>query len=124
LGRYHTRDELKDEDDRAGEEERRDQTEADQERVDARVVRKSRADAHDLGVTPVDEETVVHFGPPVQAISEVAVLTNSIAVTNAAAKAVAVSRLAEKVANMSLVPFVCSGPQLGHGTLNAGTVPI
>jgi hypothetical protein len=46
--------------------------------------------------------------PPVQAISEVAVLTSSIAVTKAPAKAVAAWRLAEKVAVIfwSLFVFV------------------
>jgi hypothetical protein len=38
------------------------------------------------------------LGPPVQAISEVAELMNSMAVMKAAAKAVALWRLAEKVA--------------------------
>jgi hypothetical protein len=41
---------------------------------------------------------------------EVAVLTHSKAVMNAAAKAVAVSRLAEKVANIGLVPFFILAP--------------
>ena len=51
-------------------------------------------------------------------------LTNSIAVMKAAAKAVAVSRLAEKVAIIVWSLFFCPGPLLSHGTFNAGTVPI
>ena len=45
-----------------------------------------------------------------QAMSEVAVLTRSIAVMKAPARAVAVSRLAEKVANIVLVPFFFGPP--------------
>lgn len=55
-------------------------------------------------------------------MSDVALLTRSIAAMNAPAKAAAVSRLAEKVANIVLVPFFF-GPPMGHATLNAGTVP-
>jgi hypothetical protein len=46
-------------------------------------------------------------------MSEVALLTHSIAVRKAAAKAVAVSRLAAKVANIVVVPFLWSSPSLG-----------
>lgn len=41
----------------------------------------------------------------------------------APARAVAVSRLAEKVANIVLVPFFFR-PPMGHGNIYAGTVPI
>ena len=56
-------------------------------------------------------------------MTDVALLTNSIAVMKAAARAVAVSRLAEKVANIGLVPFAFRPPPWGHGPINAGTVP-
>jgi len=54
---------------------------------------------------------------------EVALLTQSIALMKAKARAVAVSRLAEKVANIVWSLFYPSGPPLGHGPINAGTVP-
>ena len=56
-------------------------------------------------------------------MSEVAVLTNSMAVMKAPARAVAVSRLAEKVANIVWSLFCFIGPLLGHGFNYAGTVP-
>jgi hypothetical protein len=45
------------------------------------------------------------------------------AVMKAAARAVAVSRLAEKVANIVWSLFCPIGPPLGHGVNYAGTVP-
>ena len=124
LGGHQSGDEVKYEDDRAGQKQGSDQGNADDRRVDPGVVRDPGGDAHDLGIAPVDQEFVGHSFLHVQAMSEVALLTNSMAVMKAAARAVAVSRLAEKVANICLVPFCLTGPPLGHGLNYAGTVPI
>ena len=56
-------------------------------------------------------------------MTEVAELTNSIAVRNAAAKAVAVSRAGAKVANIALSLFVVSTHHWADADINAGTVP-
>jgi hypothetical protein len=46
---------------RAGDERRRDEAEADHQRVDPRVIGKAGGNAHDLGVATVDQETSVHL---------------------------------------------------------------
>ena len=55
---------------------------------------------------------------------DVAVLTNSIAVTNAAANEVAVARLGSKIVVIWSVPFVWVARNWAPATINAGTVPI
>jgi hypothetical protein len=104
--------------DGAGHQQSGDESEADQQGIDPGPVGKTAGNAHDLALGPVEKKTtVVHLDilerVRVQAIGSalVAVLTKSIAVMKAAAKAVAVSR-AELRTNMTFPFFMC-GPLIG-----------
>ncbi len=114
--------------DRAGQEQRCDQAEADQQGIDAGIIGQARRPAHDLALAAVEKKRSVHLsfllGSMVQAIGRmlVAELTNSMAVRKAAAKTVAVSR-AELRANMAFPFFHVVSPWLGHAKVNAGSVP-
>jgi hypothetical protein len=92
---------------RAGQEQRRYERQPDHKDIDAAVVGDPGGDAHDLGVAPVDQKTIGQSSLRFQAMREVALLTNSIAVMNAAVRAVAVSVTGAKVANIGEIPFVC-----------------
>src|SRR5918995_2814629 len=49
--------------DGAGDEDRSDEAEPNDQRVNARVVGKAGGDTHDLGLAPVDQETTFHGLP-------------------------------------------------------------
>src|SRR5205085_11981572 len=81
MRRQQSRDYVKEDHHRAGEQGQSDEAEADHGRIDAGVIGKAGGDAHDLGILPVEEETSVHSEHPlierVQAIgSEVAADTS------------------------------------------------
>src|SRR5204863_8432970 len=63
-GRQPPGEDVEQDHDRSADERQGDEAEADQQRVDARVIAKARGDAHDLGVAAIDEETSVHGHGP------------------------------------------------------------
>lgn len=62
VGRQPPGQQVEDEDDRAGDQQQRNQRHSDDQDVDPGIIGDPGGDSHDPGVAPVDQETVRQFG--------------------------------------------------------------